>query len=462
MKIKVNDVKALMVLLLTVVVLSLPASGALTVQSFSCNSQSGTITVDLGGTLNCEAVVKNTGNNQADLSSVSLITDGSWAEETTYTGIGFSSKVSGGGTTTASFGNIKPTQPGLHAFNYVKMDSLIDNFPSSSVVNVLSIKNLEIIAPENETEGHEFTVSATVYSGGNQGLSLLLALTDCTLKSGQTTTQDLGSVSDNTLNSVSWRILAGLTNCNYLITATATSSSVSVSEDKSGMILVITTTTTTTTTSTTTTTTTTTTTVPGATTTSSTSTTTLAPVTTTSSTTLPQPTASDNRTLNVSVNETQEINSSDTNMSVEFTANGSISNANLTIARYDANPQGESSFSVPSLGKYFRIQATSNLESAAEYFFLRFYYTASEVNTSGLNESDLAVWWFDSNVGQWVKLNATTMDWVYSTGLNTSSDFLWSNTSHLSDYAIASASGTQQIQVSLVLGWNLISLPVTL
>jgi len=57
-------------------------------------------------------------------------------------------------------------------------------------------------------------------------------------------------------------------------------------------------------------------------------------------------------------------------------------------------------------------------------------------------------------------LNATTMDWVYGTGLNTPNNFLWSNTSHLSDYAIAQATTIQETQIHLVLGWNLISLPL--
>jgi len=193
----------------------------------------------------------------------------------------------------------------------------------------------------------------------------------------------------------------------------------------------------------------------------STSTSSTTSTSTSSTTTLPQPTVSYNVSLNASVNESVEVNSSEANVTLKFTANSSITGANLTIERFDGNPRGESSFSVPSLSKYFRVYASENLVSGVEFFYLEFYYAESEVNVSGLDESDLAVYWFDENLSDWVVVNATTMEWVYGTGLNMSDNFLWTNTSHLSDYALAQATLQQQTQITLAANWNLISLPLT-
>ena len=56
----------------------------------------------------------------------------------------------------------------------------------------------------------------------------------------------------------------------------------------------------------------------------------------------------------------------------------------------------------------------------------------------------------------WQKLDNNSMSWVYGIGVNTAQDFVWANVSHLSFYAIGA--GTQNREIQMIAGWNLISL----
>ncbi|MFH1834589.1 MAG: hypothetical protein ABH851_00205, partial [Methanobacteriota archaeon] len=89
---------------------------------------------------------------------------------------------------------------------------------------------------------------------------------------------------------------------------------------------------------------------------------------------------------------------------------------------------------------------------------LKIYYTDSEVANAGLNETDLAIWWYNETLETWQILNENTMDWVYGTDVNMGEDYVWANVSHFSDYTIGA--GTQSQEIKVVTGWNLISLPL--
>jgi hypothetical protein len=77
---------------LVLALFSLPLSyAAISVESFTCNGMSGTVVVENGATFSCQASLKNEDTqNSANIGSVSLLVDGSWAEKTSYTGTGFS------------------------------------------------------------------------------------------------------------------------------------------------------------------------------------------------------------------------------------------------------------------------------------------------------------------------------------------------------------------------------------
>jgi len=228
--------KTPLIILIGLILATETVYAALTVQSFSCNSQSGTIVVEAGGKLNCEASLKNTGSSTATLSSASLLTDGTWAESGSYTGVGFTSTLAAGASTTATFGNIVPTTPGIHAFNYLKLGSVTDSYPSSTSVNVISIKNLVVNSPPNASAGDEITISASITSGGNAEITLTIEPSNCTLKLGESASRNLGVVSDNTVKSASWKLIVGSGTCSYTIRASGSSGIVSVSKTKSSTL----------------------------------------------------------------------------------------------------------------------------------------------------------------------------------------------------------------------------------
>jgi len=221
-----------LVLGLALLLLAYTASAALTVQSFSCNSQSGIVVVDAGGTLTCETSIKNTGSSAASVASVELLTDSVWAESTSYAGLGFTTSLAAGATSTATFGNIKPTTPGVHNFNYIKIDSVTDSTPASSNINVISIKNLKIDTPVNASLGDDITIGASVTSGGNTEITLTIDVTNCTLKEGESPTRNLGVVSDNTLKTASWKAVMGSGNCTYNVSASGSAGTISLSKEK--------------------------------------------------------------------------------------------------------------------------------------------------------------------------------------------------------------------------------------
>jgi hypothetical protein len=231
-----EKMKTTILSVLVFILFSYTASAALTVQSFSCNSQSSFVVVETGGTLACEASIKNTGAEAASISSVSLLTDGMWAEKTSYDGFGFTSNLAAGASTTATFGNIKPTTPGLCNFNYLKIDSITDNTPASMTVNAISLKTLQLTLPESASEGSEVTISAYVTSGGNTEITLTLNLTNCTLKAGESAVRNLGAVADDTMKSASWKVKVSSSVCQFSVHASASSGAVSVSKSKQNTI----------------------------------------------------------------------------------------------------------------------------------------------------------------------------------------------------------------------------------
>ena len=66
--------------------------------SFSCSGQAG---IELGDTFSCQATIENPDVGIASITSITLNVNGNWLEQTSYTGSGFSTTVSGSGGTTS-------------------------------------------------------------------------------------------------------------------------------------------------------------------------------------------------------------------------------------------------------------------------------------------------------------------------------------------------------------------------
>jgi hypothetical protein len=165
-----------------------------------------------------------------------------------------------------------------------------------------------------------------------------------------------------------------------------------------------------------------------------------------------------NQTINTTAGNATTVNASSVNVTLEITTNASVTDANITVSSYTSNPTN-TSFSVPSLGKYIEITASATLSGSLNYTLLRVQYTDAEVAAAGLNESELALWWHNTTTNTWQILNSSTMSWVHATGVDTTANFVWANVTHFSVYTVAESS--QISQTPLTSGWNLISVPLT-
>lgn len=214
----------------------------LEILSFSCNSMSPTTNVETADNMVCEAVIKNTDSqNSAGVSSVSLYTTGGWANAESYAGTGFSSTISAGASTTASFSNVIANVPGdSHKFLYIDIDSsaytekVID-----LTVNSMTFKTMTVTPSVSSlASGSEFDVNAYIMAGGSvSSASMTISLSGgCSLSSGESATKSIGSVSNNVEVSKSWKVTQGGSTCSVTVDASGISSPVTLSKSASSSV----------------------------------------------------------------------------------------------------------------------------------------------------------------------------------------------------------------------------------
>jgi len=165
---------------------------------------------------------------------------------------------------------------------------------------------------------------------------------------------------------------------------------------------------------------------------------------------------------NFTANQTTLINATDTaHALLKIRVKQKLINAEINLSHYHFNPKNKS-FGVPGLDKYLEINVSKEVNDSLSSVFLSLYYTDEEVNESNLNESTLAFHWFNESAEEWVRLNATSMSWVYGEGVNVTEDFVWANVSHLSTYTLGGETLSIEREIALSIDWNLISLPLNI
>ncbi|MEA3343679.1 MAG: DUF2334 domain-containing protein [archaeon] len=127
------------------------------------------------------------------------------------------------------------------------------------------------------------------------------------------------------------------------------------------------------------------------------------------------------------------INSPSNDTVLEISTNGNLSNSSINITESLFNPTN-SSFGVVEIGKYIQIEADEKLDSNITSALIRIFYEKDELSLN-VDESSLAVYWFNESTAEWVKLHEA-MDWVYGAGVNTTADYVWANVSHFSTYGV--------------------------
>ncbi|MBI2579158.1 MAG: PGF-pre-PGF domain-containing protein [Candidatus Aenigmarchaeota archaeon] len=235
---KMTLLAALMVFLSALIA---PAFAAVSVETFTCNGQSGTVVVENGAAFSCQVSLKNEDTqNSASISTVSLLVSGSWAEQTSYTGTSFSTSITAGGSTTATFSGIKAVSPGAtNKFQSVQIDNTADTFVTNTNINVITIKSLTASASvASAAQGAEFDVTATTIAGGDLGDVTMTwgGAGGCSLSSGHTAAKSVGALSHNTEATRTWRIVQGGADCTNTVTASGTSSSVTTTKSKSATV----------------------------------------------------------------------------------------------------------------------------------------------------------------------------------------------------------------------------------
>jgi metallophosphoesterase (TIGR03768 family) len=138
--------------------------------------------------------------------------------------------------------------------------------------------------------------------------------------------------------------------------------------------------------------------------------------------------------LNTSLNDTIIINVSAASTIIEMTASESIDNGSLNIT-YSTSSPVNATLSVPELGRYVIVEASPGVVESLKSIILKLYYTDEELEDENLNESSLAMYWYNESAGSWIKLS-TGLGWVYGTGVNMEQNYVWANVSHFSDYAV--------------------------
>ena len=211
---------------------------ALQVTAFSCNDQTGNVVVDNLASLSCQATINNPDQATATLNSVVLYPDGNWLESTSYAGSGFDTSISAGASTVASFTGLTPNVAGARAFDNINLDGAIDTFVADTNVNIIDIKTLSLSSSiSSGNQNDEFSLQASVTAGGNlDSANVEISLSNCNLKSGESSSVSLGALNHNNQGSQTWNILMGNNHCGYTVTASGATGSITTSDSTTGTV----------------------------------------------------------------------------------------------------------------------------------------------------------------------------------------------------------------------------------
>jgi hypothetical protein len=141
---------------------------------------------------------------------------------------------------------------------------------------------------------------------------------------------------------------------------------------------------------------------------------------------------------NITANQTTTVTVPRENISMDIVTSSNVTNATITV-KASTSSQVNEGLGVPGLNKYIQVETSTQLAQTIKSIMLKVYYTDAELNASGLNESSLAMYWYNTTTQKWVKLS-TNMSWVYGTGVNTVQNYVWANVSHFSNYAVGGES----------------------
>jgi hypothetical protein len=143
------------------------------------------------------------------------------------------------------------------------------------------------------------------------------------------------------------------------------------------------------------------------------------------------------QSANSSQNDTVVVNISAVTTVIEMKLNNTVENGSLNIT-YSTSSPVNMTLSVAELGRFVRIEASPDVRAALSSVMLKVYYTDEELEDANVDESSLAMYWYNESTDSWIKLS-TNISWVYGTGVNMQQNYVWANVSHFSDYTVGGA-----------------------
>ncbi len=131
-------------------------------------------------------------------------------------------------------------------------------------------------------------------------------------------------------------------------------------------------------------------------------------------------------TLGIPAGGNQTVNTTSFSTEVHST-NGY--NATLTIKTYDDVPSGVSGYSLTKLGTWVEFNTTGEAGNMS-WVIIKIYYTDAEVTAAGLQESSLAIEYYNATSDTWETFDPP------NGGVNTTANYVWANSTHFSGYGV--------------------------
>ncbi|HWR26343.1 MAG TPA: S8 family serine peptidase, partial [candidate division Zixibacteria bacterium] len=122
------------------------------------------------------------------------------------------------------------------------------------------------------------------------------------------------------------------------------------------------------------------------------------------------------------------------NLSLDLSVNGSISSGIGFTEMASVSPAMSPDFlGFKSMNKFIDINASDELRNHLEWVKIKLYFTQSELDITGLKETDLKILWYNENTSKWELIPQQGVE-TSETGMY--AGYVWANISHLSTFSL--------------------------
>ena len=101
--------------------------------------------------------------------------------------------------------------------------------------------------------------------------------------------------------------------------------------------------------------------------------------------------------------------------------------ASINLTEHFENPE-TANVGVLALEKYIEIEAEEDVLNNLDWILIKMYYTDEEVTSAGIDESTLRMYYYNESTSTWEVMS--------DSGVNTTGNYVWGNTTHLSFFGL--------------------------